>query len=71
MLQPMQLHIEFSECQTVTVFESFKMRITIIVNTFKEMKMRCEQVPAAFKISKEVQFEERQGGYLFFPVSVI
>lgn len=33
--------------------------------------MRCEQEPAAFKISKEVQFEERQGGYLFFPVSVI
>lgn len=63
--------LNFSECQTVTVFGSFKMRMAIIGNTDKEMKMRCEQEPAVFKISKEVQFEERQEGYLFFPVSVI
>lgn len=47
------------------------MRVAIIGNTVKEMKMKCEQEPAAFKISKEVQFEERQEGYLFVPVSVI
>lgn len=40
--------------------------MTALGITFKEMKSRWEQEPAAFKFSKEAQFEETQEGHLLF-----